>query len=279
MPSPISPHSGARSARSAANWPFVLTIVLLPLVTAAAAVGIWVPGVYREPAAILPAMQGQDFVTLLAVPVLVLALIGHRSGSARGTLMWIGLLGYVLYTYTGAAIAYYVNRFTLLYIAVFSAAGFALIGALLGLDAAALQRRFEERAPRRSVAVFLLVIALMLGALEIGHNVAYLRSGELPVPVKLAGGGHYFVYALDLGVVVPLCLLAAWWLWQCRPRGEVLAGYLLIKATTMGLALLAMNGFSYRAGHAVDPPELLAFYALLAAGGLVMSCSFLRRCG
>jgi hypothetical protein len=89
--------------------------------------------------------------------------------------------------------------------------------------------------------------------------------------VVAAGGGSYFVFAFDLGLILPLTILGAVWLWQHRPWGYVLASYILVKATTMGLALLAMNWFNLRAGVPTDPVELLAFYTLLAAGGLAMS--------
>lgn len=46
----------------------------------------------------------------------------------------------------------------------------------------------------------------------------------------------------------------------------------------MGLALLAMNVFSWLADKLTDPMELIGFYALLAGGGLVLSADLLRHC-
>jgi hypothetical protein len=59
------------------------------------------------------------------------------------------------------------------------------------------------------VCVFLVLIALMLGVLEVGQNVQFLRTGEIPAAVVAAGNTSYFVSVMDLGLVVPLCLLAA----------------------------------------------------------------------
>lgn len=73
-------------------------------------------------------------------------------------------------------------------------------------------------------------------------------------------------------------LIGAAWLWQRRPCGYILASYILIKAATMGLALLAMNWFNLRAGQPADPIEQLGFYSLLALGGLAMSAWFFRHC-
>jgi hypothetical protein len=38
-------------------------------------------------------MRGQDLITLLVLPVMVWSLLAARRGSARETLVWIGLLG------------------------------------------------------------------------------------------------------------------------------------------------------------------------------------------
>ncbi|HWQ13551.1 MAG TPA: hypothetical protein VNL77_12160 [Roseiflexaceae bacterium] len=257
----------------------LLTAAIIPLAGLASAAGLFVPGVYRRNATtIVPALQGQDLVTLLALAALAAALLAARRGSARGTLVWIGLLGYIFYTYAGAALGYAFGALCLLYVVLFSLSVFALIAAASGLDAAALQQRFDAATPRRPVAGFLILIALLLAGLELGQNLQFLASGTLPPGVAMAGGGSYFVYGMDLGLVLPLTILAAIWLWRRAPWGPVLAGFVLIKGATMGLALLGMNWLTARAGLPTDAPELMAFYALLSAGGLGMTAWFLRHC-
>lgn len=256
-----------------------LSLAALPLIGLAAALGLGSAAIYgRNAATIIPALRGQDLVTLLALPALGLALNGSRRGSARATLIWLGVLSYMAYTYTGAALGYAFDRATLLYIAVFSLSIVSLGAALGGLDAAAIARRFDAGTPRRAMAGFLGLIALLLLAIELGQIVGYLLGGALPPGVVIAGGGPYFVYGLDLGIVVPLALTGAVWLWRGRPWGYVIAGLVVAKATTMGLALLAMNWFNLRAGLPTDAPELLATYALLAFGGAAMAVWFLRHC-
>ncbi len=82
-----------------------------------------------------------------------------------------------------------------------------------------------------------------------------------------------YVFVLDLGVVVPLALLSAWWLWRDGAWGYATTGFVLIKATTMGLALLSMTWFSLRAGLQVEV-ELAAAWVLLAGAGLAMTVWF-----
>lgn len=257
----------------------LLTIALIPLVALAAAAGLLVPAVYaRNPATIIPALRGQDLVTLLALPALAVALRGAARGSPRGTLIYLGLLGYIGYTYTGAALGYAFAALTPLYILLFSLTVFALGAAIGSINVSLLAQQFGPGVPRRAVAAFLVCIGLLLATIELGQYGAYLASGVLPAGVAAAGGGAYFVYGLDLGLVLPLTLLGAGWLWQRRPWGYLLAGATLIKAATMGAALLAMNVVSLSAGQPTDPVELLSFYTLLTLGGSGLSVWFFRHC-
>lgn len=277
---PNIPNSSATRTRDSRPQPaLLLTSALIPLAAVAAGAGLLFPEVYRRnPATIIPAMRGQDLVTLLALVVLGVALLGAWRQSARATVIWLGLLGYLGYTYVGAALGYYFAELTPLYILLFSLAVFAIGSALATLDIERIAEQFDRQTPRRSAASFLVLIGLLLAVLELGQYGAFLASGELPAGVVAAGGGSYFVYGLDLGLVLPLSILGAAWLWQRRPWGHVLAGALMIKATTMGAALLAMNWFSLQAGQPTDPLELLGFYGLLALGGLVMALWFFSHC-
>jgi hypothetical protein len=258
------------------RWARRLSLPIVFLAAAASSAGLFVPAVYRETGWVVPQNRGQDLVTLMVLAVALPALRGAKRGSPRATLVWLGLLGYLAYTYTGAALAYHFNELFPVYVALFSLTGAALIGGLGGIDAAALSAAFDARTPRRAIAVFLLIMAAMLSALWLGQILPFYMYGRLPEMVVKAGTPTVFVFVLDLGVVVPLSLLTARWLWQRRPWGDVLAGFMLVKATTMGLALLSMTAFSLLAGIALEPTLALAWVAL-AGFGLVASLGFFRH--
>lgn len=256
---------------------FALSWLIVALAALAAAVGLLLGGVYRETAWVVPQNRGQDLVTLLALAVMVPVQRAAQRGSRRATLIWLGLLGYLAYTYTGAAFAYGFNQLFLVYVALFGTTGAALIAGLLGIDAGELQRAFDERTPRRGVVAFPLIMATVLCLLWFSQIVPFFTRGELPAMIVMARTPAVFVYVLDLGVVVPLTLLAAWWLWQRRAWGHALAGFVLVKATTMGLALLAMTVFALRAGLRVER-VLSTVWVALAIAGLAMSWWFFAHC-
>jgi hypothetical protein len=254
----------------------ILTVVIILLATVASAGGLLIPDLYREPTALTVQMRGQDLVTLVATLALAVTLVAVRQGSAQAALVWIGLLGYMLYTYVGAAFAYAFNTFFLIYVALFSLSVFALIALVSQIDARELRSRFDAQTPRTAVVAFLLLLALMLCALWLGQIIPFLTTGTLPAGIE-QGGNFQYVYALDLGLIVPLSLLGAVWLWRQKPWGYILSGYVLLKAATMGLALLAMTWFILRAGLPAES-ELAAVWALIAAAGLGLSIWFLRHC-
>jgi hypothetical protein len=239
--------------------------------------GLFAPSVYRETAWVIPQNRGQDLVTLLVLAVLVPVLAHVRSGSPRATLIWLGLLGYLAYTYTAAAFTYAFNELFLVYVALFALNGASLIAGLSGINAVALRAAFDVHTPRRAVIAFLLIMSTLLCLLWFSQIIPFYTRGQLPEMIVRAKTPTVFVYVLDLGVVVPLALLSAWWLWRDKPWGIVLAGFVLVKAATMGLALLAMTWFALKAGIEIDI-VLSTAWLTLAASGMGISIWFFRHC-
>lgn len=254
----------------------LLSIIIIPLTLLVAAGGLLIPGLYGS-SVMVPATRGQDLLTLITLPVLALALAAARRGSTKAAIVWAGILGYSFYTYTGAAFAYGFNRFFLVYVALFSLSVAALIALATGLDLAALKRSFTATTPRGPVVGFLIFIAVMLVVPELGQIIPALANGTVPDLIARSNGAGNFIYVLDLGVITPLTLLAAAWLWRRLSWGYLLAGFMMIKAVTMGLALLSMTWFSLAAGQPLEL-GLTIIYAAIAVFGLVFSVWFLRHC-
>jgi hypothetical protein len=254
-----------------------LTIPIILLAAVAASAGLLRPSVYRDTAWVIPQNRGQDLVTLLALAALAIAAFEARRGSLRAKLIWLGLLGYVAYTYTGAAFAYAFNELFLVYVALFGLSGAALIAGLSSLDTGRARMAFDEGTPRRGVIAYLAIMALMLCVLWLSQIIPFLTDGTPPELMVLANTPTVFVYVLDLGIVVPLSLVSAWWLWRDEPWGYVLAGFVLVKSATMGLALLSMTLFAARAAVRVDV-ALAGVWVALAAAGLSMSWWYFRHC-
>jgi hypothetical protein len=250
--------------------------LIVVLLAVAAAVGLFVPGLYKNNTAFAAtAFRGTDLVSLaVALPVLAGSLWLASRGSRRALLVWLGALAYVAYTYLYTfAIAW--NRLFLVYVALLSLSLFTLARALVALDAEELAGRFTDRTPVRGVGAFLWLIGGTLGLMELAQVVPALLAGRVPKVVLNTGHPTGVIYILDLGLVVPLLLLAGYWMRQRRPWGYVAAAILLVKGVTVGLGLLASNLVGYLDTGRTDGP-LLGLWALIAVGSLLMLVRYLQ---
>ena len=107
---------------------------------------------------------------------------------------------------------------------------------------------------------------MLVSALWLGEEIIALLRSELPATLVQLDTSTNVVHVFDLGVVMPAFVITAVLLWRDRPWGYVLAGLLLVKAATIGLAVLAMMWFMGRAGYAVAAPIGVLFAAITASG-------------
>lgn len=191
-------------------------------------------------------MQANDVVTLvIALPLLAAAAPLAFRGSLRGHLLLSGTLGYVLYTYLSMSMLTAFNPLFLVYVALFSLSLFALVLCLMAFDVAGLPARFSAHLPRRGIAALLAGTGLFLSVAWLGRIAAPWLNGT---PPALENTTTMVIQALDLGLVTPVVILAAWLLWQRRAWGYLLASVAVMKMLTMGTAVslmtinMALNG-------------------------------------
>lgn len=184
--------------------------------------------------------RGWSLITLsVALPLLALGLAAARQGSRSGYLLWLGTLTYLVYTYLELAVSPPFTALYLPYILAFACAIPALVQGAAALNASAIQRALGEHFPRRSIAAFGLVMAVLLSLAWLKGIVAQTSALKFGWPSGIDAIGHV-VHALDLGLQVPLCIATSVLLLRHKPGGCVLAGILLSNSVCMGLALTAM---------------------------------------
>ncbi len=205
-----------------------------------------------------------DVVTLfLGIPLLVVSLWLYTKRSLRGALLLAGTLGYFLYTYASIAFLAAFNALFLVYVALFSLSLFAFILSLMSIDVAALPARFSTRLPRRGISAVLFLIGAFLLLAWLGRIVPALLSGA--PPFGLESYATLVIQALDLGLIVPLALLAGVLLLKERPFGYLLTAVALLKGLTMATAVSAMAIGQVLAGVPVSLAELVIFPGLALA--------------
>jgi len=254
------------------------SLATLGLAALAAAVGLFVPGFYRDAPTLVSQARGQDLLTLaVALPALAWSLSAASRGSRRGYVVWLGVTGYLLYTYASYAFMTAFNPLYLVYVALFGLSLFTLVGGLARLDAGALKASFGDRSVRSYVA-FQVLVAVLVAVLWLSEDVPASLSGTVPPSIRGTGLPVNVIHSLDLGVVVPAFLLSAYWLWRGRAWGYAFTGVLLVKGTTLGLAVLAMIVFMLRDGQPVALPQVVIF-ATLSVLGLALVVRFVLALG
>ncbi len=182
--------------------------------------------------------RGNDIVTLLVgLPLLVIASWLAFRGSLRGQLLLTGTFGYFLYTYMSSAMLIAYNALFLVYVAVFALSLYAFVLSMMSFDLTTLSQHFSDHLPRRWIAGMLFVIAAFLSLAWLGRIAQPLMRNLIPA---LENTTTMVIQAMDLGLIVPLAIIAAVLLLRRSAWGYLLASVFVMKAITLGLAVSAM---------------------------------------
>jgi hypothetical protein len=225
--------------------------------------------------------RGVDLATLLVgLPLLAFSAVWRRRGSIRGTLLLVGALSYFLYDYASLALGAAYNRLFLVYVAIFAASLFALVLVLTTFDRAAFAASLSDRMPKRGIGAVLLATFGVLTAVWVLPAISAALVDE--APSVLASYTTVITWALDIGIILPLALLAGILVLRDRPLGYLIAAPILIVTLMLGPALTAMTVAQVIAGVAFTPAELIgpvAGFLVLSLVGMAGAIALLRNVG
>lgn len=219
-------------------------------------------------------MQANDLVALtLGLPLLALSSWLAWRGSLRGRLLLAGTLGFILYTYITMCFGAHYNALFLVYVALFSLSLFAFVLVMMTFDLDSLPAHFSENLPRGWIAGLLFFAAAFLSLAWLGRIAATFAPGAVPA---LDNTTSMFIQAMDLGLIVPTCVLSGVLLLRRRPWGYLLASVGLTKFLTLGVAVSLMGLNMARVGVPVGVGELVIFPGM-ALAGVVMTVILLKH--
>lgn len=246
---PVAPAPGSDRGTTLGRGATISTLTTAVLALVATAAGLLVEDVYTGDAATAAMLRGYDLVTLVvALPLLLLGLVGARRGTLVGLVLTASLLAYTAYSY-----AYYVfgtgfNDLFLLHVATLAVASTALLVVLLGVDPERFRSAGTGHVPARTVAGLLGLLTVSLGGMWVYHAVANAVTGDVPVGSALVETDLvvHLGMALDLAVLVPLYGVAAVLVWRRTGWGFLLA------------AVAAVAGVLHQVGYVVAMPFQVA---------------------
>lgn len=229
---------------------------------------------YWDTVSMVAQMQANDLVTLvLGLPLLAISFWMARRGSLRGRLMLAGTLGFILYTYITMCFGAHYNALFLVYVALFSLSLFAFVLVLMSIDIPTLPAHFSDKLPRGWIAGLLFFAAAFLSLAWLGRIAATFAPGAIPA---LENTTSMFIQAMDLGLIVPVCLVSGILLLRRHAWGYLLASVGLTKFLTLGIAVSLMGLNMARVGVPVSVVELVIFPAM-ALAGVVMTAILLKH--
>lgn len=219
-------------------------------------------------------MQANDLVALvLGLPLLALSFWLTLRGSLRGRILLAGTLGFILYTYITMAFGAHYNALFVVYVALMSLSLFAFVLVMMSFDIESLPAHFSDKLPRGWIAGLLFFAAAFLSLAWLGRIAATFTPDAIP---SLENTTSMFIQAMDLGIIVPVCLLSGILLLRRHPWGYLLASVGLMKFLTMGTAVSLMALNMARVGVPVSPVEVVVFPAI-ALANLVMVALLLKN--
>jgi hypothetical protein len=230
--------------------------------------GLFIGNLYQDNELVKKTWFINDLLTLVVMtPLLVGSLILAMRQSQRAQLVWVAMLGYMLYNYAFYLFGAAFNVFFLIYVAIVSLSMFALIFALSSLDVTAISQSFRTSTPVRWISGFMVFIGAFLGFKWIADSLNFVLTGQLPQAVVDFAHPTNIVFALDLSLIVPWMILGAIWLWQRHSWGYIVGIMMTVKAATYGLVLITSTIYVALSGN-FDP--LAPFYAVVFLGGVVV---------
>ena len=290
-----------RSVVSVSSLVVRLTVLLAVVVTVVAAVGllasggpgphevttargqvveVYGTGLYRADSWLIGVgNRGTDAVTLfLEVPVLLVALAAYRRRSVRGTVVLVGVLGWLLYYYASMSLYTAYNRLFGMYVLAFGLALFAVPLAMRSIDLARFAAVFPSRPSRRLLVGYLGFLAVALTVAWLPALVAAAVTGDLPA--RLDVYSTEVTWALDLGVVVPAVAVTGWLLHRHAVAGPLAVTAMLALNVALGVALAPQGVVQLAVGVPVKGGEIvgaMASFAVMTVVAASLLLPLMRR--
>lgn len=223
-------------------WWLRLTAPIVALGIVASGAGLLVDRIYaHETPAWETQARGQDLANLAVLLVLALAAraVGHRS--LPGLLVWLGTMVAATYTWTIYVFAVHFGPLFPVHVALFGLSAWSLIGGFSAVDRHEVHRRLGTARGQRFASALVLVVGGLFVLMWLGQDVPAAVRDTAPAELVETGLVTNPVHVLDLGLFLPLALLAGVMLWRRRAWGYVLVPVVLVAMAAISGGIVALS--------------------------------------
>jgi hypothetical protein len=240
------------------------TIAIALLVAVTAIAGLYWPATYaRETPYSRAGGYASDIVDLLlVVPILLISgIIGYR-GSVPARLVWLGTQGYLLYNFVLYAFGVHFNPLVLVYWATLSLCFYASVFSVPFIPLEQIAQAYGPRAPRKTIAIVFLVLAIPSAAFDLREDIAALLAGRVPQSAIEMNQPVIFFHVLDLAFLLPALCITAILLFRRKAAGYALAPVFLTLLAIMNIELATIVTVMGRLGFGMSYPMIISFVVL-----------------
>ncbi|WP_167957585.1 hypothetical protein [Anaerosporobacter faecicola] len=204
----------------------------------------------------------QDFVTLvLGVPLLCISLYLIKKKKDKGLFLLVGTTAYILYTYMSYSFLIVYNDLYLIYLLLMILSFYTFLLSINEINQLKLCEKYASKFHEQSLRNILWIVGGILGLMWLGRILPTIGTNKAPVGLE-----HYStlgIQTLDLGFIVPSCIVAGILLNKKSKWGYLLGIILITKAVTMVSAVSAMTVFMRINGAYITLLETFLFPLLL----------------
>lgn len=201
---------------------------------------IYGKGIYQHMSADV-AIQGiaQDYITLfIAIPLLIISLVGYRKNILKAHFLLAGTLGYFLVTFLFYLAMGMYNIMFLPYVTLLCLTFFGFFLTMKNLIKIDILNVFSLKSPNKFVGWFLIINSVSIAFLWLNIIVPPLFDGTI-YPAELNHYTTLIVQGFDLGLLLPICFVSGILLLKKKSDGYLYATIYLVFLSIFMTALSA----------------------------------------
>ncbi len=256
----------------------ILTFIMLIFLVTASVFGVFVDITYaRETASMEAQGIGQDIVNLfIVVPAVIITLVLMRKNRRIATLIYGGLIFYVLYSFIIYSMGVHFNFMFLVYCFTLGTASYIFIFYFYALSRVNVKDWFNEKTPNQGLAILFIIVASMFYMLWLKDLIPAIINNEVP---KSVSDYHLLVnpvHVIDISFALPGLIIAAVLLLKKHSLGYILAPVVLVFIIILTIALAAMVTMTRIKGISEDA-SIAIIFILLSFVSIGFLWAFLRK--
>jgi len=242
----------------------VLTFVMLVFLSVASFFGAFVDITYaRETASMAAQGMGQDIVDLfLVVPAVIITLLLMRKNNRIATLIFGGLVFYVLYSFIIYSMGVHFNLMFLVYCFTLGTASYIFIFYFYAMSRMDVKSWFSDKTPNTGLAVFFIVVSALFYLLWLRDVIPAIMENTVPPSVSDYDLLVNPVHVLDISFALPGLIITAVLLLRKHNLAYILAPAGLVFMIVLTIALAAMVIMTRIKGISEDMSIALIFLGI-----------------